>query len=623
MTSIPITVLYQMTLKTNNKKTIKKEVDVSPTTQSTELTASTSETFEEQTLISDVINLIQNIDTDKQLSMKKTTSNDDIISSDKMSHVNISTATNLGKNSNIINPNCENFSPFSSQTPTKEDFQTPEETSNLAERDECSIRGLTVLSECFQTPQRTTSEEGLHSLEKTASPTKRNVFLSPVPTVIKEDFITPDRAATLDEPNLFWSPVSSACQEDLHTPEQPHEQDEEPTFIPANSVGSEDSRRQTVDFKQCQEDLDSLFSYAKSFRKTCTNRSDDSMTKPSQKRQLGESNIATEPHHFTPKMKKKKLIIENDSSTCNGSTQWISPLQRDKYEIPKQNSVAHNDNSTIGSWSIWSDTRFSPQSEISPIEIDDNDSDYGWEDSPPPPKQKVEVSAIAINDLGANIREKMKAFEKDLKAEYDLEKIEAKKEDLFRVIENTITVQSKMKLSEIDNLIHQKQDEYFLKLYGTDQFNSWDGDPAFGNADLIETIKSFKQAVPAGATLLDKMTMKHEIDAWRQSLLFDNHKTKFPFQGRIKQIEDEFLGQQMPDDLIESIKAEKKRISDLVIKFLMPYYNEERIQPKNLFPIIARKISHKFYETIADEKDIKKYIDDKFQESYVLIITET
>lgn len=62
---------------------------------------------------------------------------------------------------------------------------------------------------------------------------------------------------------------------------------------------------------------------------------------------------------------------------------------------------------------------------------------------------------------------------------------------------------------------------------------------------------------------------------------------------------------------LEQEKISKKNLADVVIRFLMPYYREQKIKSKELFKGLARNISHKFYdvEVVVDRK-VKKYIDD-------------
>lgn len=62
---------------------------------------------------------------------------------------------------------------------------------------------------------------------------------------------------------------------------------------------------------------------------------------------------------------------------------------------------------------------------------------------------------------------------------------------------------------------------------------------------------------------------------------------------------------------IEQEKISKKNLADVVIRFLMPYYRQQKIKTKELFKGLARTISHKFYdvEVVVDRK-VKKYIDD-------------
>lgn len=67
----------------------------------------------------------------------------------------------------------------------------------------------------------------------------------------------------------------------------------------------------------------------------------------------------------------------------------------------------------------------------------------------------------------------------------------------------------------------------------------------------------------------------------------------------------------VPNIQLEQEKVSKKNLADVVIRFLMPYYRQQKIKTKELFKGLARTISHKFYdvEVVVDRK-VKKYIDD-------------
>lgn len=47
---------------------------------------------------------------------------------------------------------------------------------------------------------------------------------------------------------------------------------------------------------------------------------------------------------------------------------------------------------------------------------------------------------------------------------------------------------------------------------------------------------------------------------------------------------------------LEQEKNSKKNLADVVIRFLMPYYRDQKIKTKELFKGLARTISHKFYD---------------------------
>ncbi|KXJ76224.1 hypothetical protein RP20_CCG010116 [Aedes albopictus] len=70
-------------------------------------------------------------------------------------------------------------------------------------------------------------------------------------------------------------------------------------------------------------------------------------------------------------------------------------------------------------------------------------------------------------------------------------------------------------------------------------------------------------------------------------------------------------GTKLQNIQLEQEKISKKNLADVVIRFLMPYYRQQKIKSKELFKGLARNISHKFYdvEVVVDRK-VKKYIDD-------------
>lgn len=62
---------------------------------------------------------------------------------------------------------------------------------------------------------------------------------------------------------------------------------------------------------------------------------------------------------------------------------------------------------------------------------------------------------------------------------------------------------------------------------------------------------------------------------------------------------------------LAEMEKKKKNLASCVIHFLMPYYRDQKIETKELFKGLARKISHKFFEAdVTAERKVKKYIDD-------------
>ena len=47
---------------------------------------------------------------------------------------------------------------------------------------------------------------------------------------------------------------------------------------------------------------------------------------------------------------------------------------------------------------------------------------------------------------------------------------------------------------------------------------------------------------------------------------------------------------------LAEMEKKKKNLASCVIHYLMPYYRDQKIETKELFKGLARKISHKFFE---------------------------
>jgi hypothetical protein len=257
----------------------------------------------------------------------------------------------------------------------------------------------------------------------------------------------------------------------------------------------------------------------------------------------------------------------------------------------------------------WSSTRFSQSPESSPngsvfkSNVGD-DSDYGWE-YPAPPKPKPEVQAKSIFEDPV-IKEKLAKFNEGLNTEYDLSVMEESKNNLFRAIEETMSDNAKTKLIELDTQIQKKKDDYLKQLFGTDNFDKWDDNPALSNVQMAKKLKPYKSSMPADAPLYAKMTMKNEINTMRLTPIRDGNELMS--NGLIKRIETEFQGRKSPSTLSNAIKKKKRIIADIVVKRLK--LHPKRIPSNEVFKAIARKISHVFYERSADKNTINKYIDD-------------
>ncbi|KAG4076707.1 hypothetical protein HA402_001994 [Bradysia odoriphaga] len=242
-------------------------------------------------------------------------------------------------------------------------------------------------------------------------------------------------------------------------------------------------------------------------------------------------------------------------------------------------------------------------------EDDQNDGgpDYGWED-PAPPKLKLEKKP---NSLLNDIQQQLKDFDTTVQNEYDLDIIQASQMRLNRAIDEAKAKHTQRKLNDLTETITKKQRDYVEKLFGTSNFDDWADDPALSNVENAKKLQPFKACVPDDLPLHDRMSMKHEVTAMK--LKPTRAGNEVVFHGRIREIENEFQGQELPRHLLESIKQEKEVIFELVKKYLMPYYKDERIQTKELFMVVAQKICHHFYENAADAKTIRRYVDDMFE----------
>ncbi|XP_059621065.1 ATP-dependent DNA helicase Q5 [Phlebotomus argentipes] len=66
------------------------------------------------------------------------------------------------------------------------------------------------------------------------------------------------------------------------------------------------------------------------------------------------------------------------------------------------------------------------------------------------------------------------------------------------------------------------------------------------------------------------------------------------------------------------VKAQKSKLAELVVSYLMPYYREKRFQSKDVFKKLAKHLSHKFYEARADKSAIKRTVEDIFNKTPII-----
>ncbi|XP_037037820.1 uncharacterized protein LOC119075475 isoform X2 [Bradysia coprophila] len=310
-------------------------------------------------------------------------------------------------------------------------------------------------------------------------------------------------------------------------------------------------------------------------------RSQERLKRETENRRRGRSN-------------EREKSVDRKPSSSSSNSKRVQTTSKSKYD------------------SRWSHRQFSMSPEgtqrRSEREDDQNDDapDYGWED-PGPPKPKLEKQPnSALNGLQQHLQD----FATKLQNEYDLDVIHAAQMKLNRAIDEEKSKQTKRKLDDLTDTIKKKQSDYFEKLFGTTNFDDWVDDPALSNVDNAKKLQPFKASVPDDLPLHVKMSMKHEVTAMK--LRPTRAGNGLVFSGRIREIENEFQGQEVPRYLLESIKQEKEVIFELVKKYLLPYYRDARIQTKELFMVVAQKICHHFYENAADENTIRRYVDDMF-----------
>lgn len=216
-----------------------------------------------------------------------------------------------------------------------------------------------------------------------------------------------------------------------------------------------------------------------------------------------------------------------------------------------------------------------------------------------------------------------------------VERIIAEKKRRLAEVQLQIAVKTREKIEELDTKIiveaahiKSQQDDYYEQLLGTDNIDDWDDDEALSNVEVAQMLgeqrrlldgKRQSNGLPTKArrsitdqlfvTELDEMVKPEPSVAIRSKVAEETDYANMDLNGRVLELERRFKGSKVPVVLSKRIKQEKKRISDLVISSLLPYYKADRIQPNFLFSDIARHISHRFYALRSQTSEIREHVE--------------
>lgn len=216
-----------------------------------------------------------------------------------------------------------------------------------------------------------------------------------------------------------------------------------------------------------------------------------------------------------------------------------------------------------------------------------------------------------------------------------VDRIIAEKKRRLAQVQLQIEAKTREKIAELDTKIiveaaHVKsqQDDFYEQLLGTDNLDSWDDDDALSNVEVAQMLRKQRHLLeekrrstgqPAKTrrsitdqlfvTELDELIKPEPSVEIRSIVAEETDYTNMDLSGRLLELEQRFVNKKMPVMLGKRIKEEKKRISEMVIKSMMPYYNADRIQPRFLFNGIARHISHRFYAQRSEESQIRDHVD--------------
>ncbi|KAG4079378.1 hypothetical protein HA402_008070 [Bradysia odoriphaga] len=387
--------------------------------------------------------------------------------------------------------------------------QSPDRIITISDSDyECPSPAETILKNEFEDEgSRATSpiktENGAADL-KLRERQSFNQCLSPTKTIMKSESEDecPSPAATIiksESEDEFSRPTSPVNAENVSSCMFPAtevvQNDSQDIFVDSKLGRDQSSSRSFLDNSLDRRESSSSQQHCGVDRhhKSFTKRQQTSNERCAATNSPSSSSKALYPSSFLHRRRTARTVrgLHNESEfdkSFRNETSESKPiyeservrLQRPNFERYLSKLPSSNERKRIGC--RWSDIRFTVTPERNCMEIDttdDSEPDYGWED-PPPPK-RVCVETKSTRELDPNIHEQMQIFMGKLSSEFDLDVIEESRKKLFKAIDESIAVQSTKKLSELDQKIQKKKDDYLLNLFGTDEFKAWDNDPALGN----------------------------------------------------------------------------------------------------------------------------------------------
>lgn len=197
-----------------------------------------------------------------------------------------------------------------------------------------------------------------------------------------------------------------------------------------------------------------------------------------------------------------------------------------------------------------------------------------------------------------------------------------------KTLEKKLELDTKILL--VTEHVKSRTDDLYEQRLGTVNLDDWDDDEALSNVPVAQMMRTSRQllegerrarGLPAkhrsltdqlNVTELDEL-VKPELAVELQSMVAaETDYARMDLSGRLVELEQRFRQQKMPVVLLNRLKAEKKRIAQMVIDSLMPYFKADRIQPSFMFNDIARFISHRFYARKSEKAQIAAHVEQIF-----------